>query len=356
MLKPRYLIALAIVLVVLLVVKFVQDSRHERATSSAGVDTVIAGPLSADDLGSITVGYGREPAVLVLQNQPDGWVVASAFDARANMSRIESLLENLDGLQGEFRSDHADVLPDYGFTDSTTVTIVGRDRGGAEVFALEVGNKPQGAVGNFVKRRGDTTVYLAAAPVLNQLGIYGQKPEPPQARHFLDLQALKLDRNEVAAIALHEGDDVITLEKEFPEPEPVPADTTSGDEATPAPPPEPEHSVWEWRLTGRNAAPAAKTRADGLLNAVTTIRAADVADPTVGLAEYGLDAPTRWAVITMLDGSESTLEFGAERPAADGAPAGIYLRVDDDPTIWVVSDYVAKNIFKTREDLLPSED
>jgi hypothetical protein len=357
MLKTRNLVVLAVVLVVLLAVKLLQDRGHEQATSQSGVTTIVPGPLDLDDLGSIVVGFGTDPEALVLERQPDGWAVVTAWNAAARRSRVEALVESLSGLQGEYRSDSPDVLADYGFTDSTTVSITVRDSDGDQVAEVEIGRKPQGAAGSFVKRPGESTVYLAAAPVLNRLGIFGQEPTAPNPRQFLDLEAYKVDRKEIASITLDDADGELVLQKEFPEMKAQPADTaTAGDEATPAAEPEPDTSVWEWRLGGATGRPAVKTKADGVLGAVATLRAVDVADPGADPATYGLDAPTRRVVIELLDGSEVTLAFGGSREAGeDNLPAGTYLQVDDDPTVWVVSDYVAKNIFKSREDLLPDE-
>ncbi len=71
---------------------------------------------------------------------------------------------------------------------------------------------------------------------------------------------------------------------------------------------------------------------------------------------YGLDAPLRTATLVMEDGSDLTLSFGNTREAAGDLQAGIWLQVQGQPSIWVVTEYTANNIFKTVEDLLPDED
>jgi hypothetical protein len=196
-------------------------------------------------------------------------------------------------------------------------------------------------------------VYLASKPVLSNLGIYGQEPTSPQARHFLDLVAHKAEREEVDAIFLRDGDNRIGLRKDFPETVAAPVDTVSGAPAAPA---EPDRSVWEWRLTEPRAAAAVKTRADAVLNAVCTLRAVDVVDPTADLTGYGLTSPSRTAELEFQDGTKVTLAFGDAREAEDDVPAGVYLRVGDEPTVWVVGDYVTNNVFKTSEELLPEAD
>ena len=51
-----------------------------------------------------------------------------------------------------------------------------------------------------------------------------------------------------------------------------------------------------------------------------------------------------------------TIAIGDERQVSgDDQPAGRYLVVGDDPTIWVVSEYVVTNVFKNYEELLPED-
>jgi len=47
------------------------------------------------------------------------------------------------------------------------------------------------------------------------------------------------------------------------------------------------------------------------------------------------------------------LEFGADRPTAGDRPAGTWMRVRGQPTVWVVTEYTVKNVFKTTAELKP---
>jgi len=327
MLNRKNLMILAGILVALIVISIAQHTRHDRTTSRASSETLLPGEFVRADLARVTVGYGQDPEALVLVAGPDRWRVASAWNAQASDQRIDALLRSLSNLRGEFRSDHADVVADYGFTDSTTITITGLDETGGEVFAIQVGNKPSRGQGNFVRRPGADEVYLTGTAVLGDLGLWSG-PERPQSRHFIALK----------------GDAPLTLTKRYEMVEPAESDTVHTEAY-------PDRSQWEWRLDGDR--PAMKTKADGVLGAVCSIRAQDVADPAAGLAAYGLADPARRVVITLVDGSETVLEFGDKREAAGSAPGGYYARVADDPTIWVIGDYNVDNIFKTRDELLP---
>ncbi len=348
MLKRKNLLLLAGVLLVLVVVSVLQERSHEQATSRASSEVLLPGTFASADLDRLVLAHGGETAVEMVAG-PDGWRLASAWNARMNEQRLDGLLRSLSGLRGEFRSDAAAVVPDYGFTDSTTITITGHDAGG-EVLAIEVGGKPEGGQGNFVKRPGSDTVYLTQTNLLSNLGLW-TGPERPSSRHFLDLQALREDEADIEAITLATPDGTLRLVKEFAMVEPAPDDTARSE-------PYEDRDTWEWRLEdgdGDLVGMAVKTRADAVLGAATSLRAQDVADPTVDLASYGLEPPARTATLLAADGTETVIRLGDERAAEGEAPGGFYTRVGDDPTIWVLGTFNADNIFKSREDLLPEE-
>ena len=347
MLSKRSLYLLVVFVAALALISLLQRQSHQRTTSRASSETLIAGVYTADDLQRIVVGYGADDEALVLERQPDGWTVATAWAAPASGQRIDSLLRSLSGLNGEFRSDDRDVVPDYGFTDTTTVVITAEGNDHTRAFSIEVGKKAERSVGNFVKRPGENAVYLTGKSVLSDLGLYSG-PGRPQAKHFIDLQAYRIDRNEVEAITLHDGDQTIVLRKDFPE-SAAASDTT--DLAL-----ESDRSVYEWKLLQPYRKAAAKTKADAVQTALVSLRAVDVADPGVDRAVYGLAAPTRTAIVELQDTSTVTIAFGHERQRdSDDQPAGRYLVIGDDPTIWVVSEYVVANIFKSYEELLPED-
>ena len=348
MLKSRTIIILAAVLIGLVLISILQKASHRRATSRPNAEALLAEGIDPEAISRISVGYGQDAHALVLERSAEGWVVASAWNARANPQRIETLLSALGELSGEFRSDSAEVLADYGFMDSTRVTITGQGPGGDEVFSIEIGDKAQTSVGNFVKLPGNDAVYLSNKSVLSNLGLYGG-PDRPQNKHFLDLLAYKIDRQEVEAVTLRDGDLVTALHKEFTVPEPAPDDTSGVIPAI-------DRNVYEWQITAPQRKAAAKSKVDAIQSTVTSLRASDVADPGPGLAAYGLEQPTNSVELSLQDGSTATLSFGATREASDERPAGIYLSISDDPTVWIVGEYVLNNIFKPYEDLLPKDD
>lgn len=344
MLKPRHLVILAVVVAALAAISLLQKTNHERRTGSPASAVLLDGSWTREDVSRIALGYGDETEAVVLQRTPAGWTVPTAWQAKASDQKLDALLRALSGLTGEFRSDRAGVLGDYGLTPEGSVTIRIQDGEGREVIALDVGNQVSGGQGQFVRLAGNDAVYVSGSGVLSALGLYGG-PARPESRHFLELQAVQEDKNSVDRIVLQDEHGTRTLTKVFAL-VPAAGDSTAGE-------PEIDRLTWEWELTGSPAQPLAKTRCDGVLGAVTSLRAVDVDDPGAPAADYGLAEPARRAVVVFADGRELVLAFGAERAAVEGRQAGVWLRVGDEPTVWVATTYATGNIFKTREDLQP---
>lgn len=342
MISRRNLLVLALVVVLLAGLSLAQKLGHRRATSRAAATVLIEGAFTADSVGRLVLGRGAQPEAVVLAAGPDGWVVESAWGSRANRERIDALLSTLGGLAGEYRSDRPEVLPDYGLDEAGAVTIRAFGRSGEPLLALDVGRRPQGGQGNFVRLPGQDEVYLTQAGVLAQLGIYGE-PQAPAARHFLELQAVQEERVAVDAIRLRDGAGTREYLKVFAPPAAAGADSAAQAAV---------RATWEWKAgAGARGPTPAKSKVDAVLGSLVSVRATDVADPNLPAATYGLDAPAREATLVLADGRQIVLEFGAELPAAGDKPGGTWMRVRGQPTVWVATEYTVRNIFKTPEDL-----
>jgi hypothetical protein len=343
MLRRKNLVILAVVLAVLIAISLTQRLAHDRKTAGGSSTELVAGEYTRDSLGKVVIGRGARTEAVVLTAAPGNWKVTSAWDAPANMQRVDGLLQALSNLRGEFRSDSKNVLADYGFTDSSTVRITAFDPAGKEVFAVEAGEKPRQGTGCFVRRPGGSEVYLAAGDLLGAMGVYGAAAGP-QSRHFLDLQAFKCDRQDIDAMTLVDGGKSLSLTKTFQTVQPAPGDTTHTGPYT-------DRANWEWRVDPRR--PVAKSKVDAVLAAVTNLRAQDLADPGAPAAAYGLAMPARQVSVKSADGSTTTISFGSTRAAGTGQPAGIYCRIEGRPAVWVVGEYQVQSIFKSPDDLKP---
>ncbi len=345
--SKKNLIVLAGAVVVLLVISILQNTSHERRVRASDTKPVLAVDFQQDDINRVTIAYGADTTRVVLERLPDRWVVRSAWNHKADKKKIDDLLKELQGLRGEFRSDAASVLPDYGFTDSTAVRITLYGKEWEPLFTLQIGDRPKRGGGAFVRLEGQDTVYLTRANLLGRMGLYSG-PAAPKNRHFLDLQVWKGDRLDVDAITLYHDGSEMRMEKVFTAR--APADSAAADSTAT----EPDRTTWEWVLvSGRERKPLAKTKCDAVLNAVVNVQAADIADPDAPLEDYDLWKAPRRVVVSLHDGSEFEMRFGKKRPQQDDLPGGTYMMTSQDRTVWVVRDYKINQIFKSEKDLLP---
>ena len=347
MIKTKNLVILVVALAVLFGISQIQKTNHRKSVSGSSVTVVLDGATTKDELSRITVSHGLNTDVVDLVSTTEGWVVASAWNTKASEERIDTLLRNLENLTGEFRSDSESVVADYGLGGDTSIRIRAFSPGGDEVLALDVGNSAERSPGHFIKSPGGSAVYLTQKSVLSHLGLYSG-PARPKSTHFIELQAVKEDRLAVNQILLENGDEQLDLIKDFAMIQPA-ADDTTGAEPTV------DRKTWEWKLNAPQSKALAKTKVDGVLGALVSIRAVDVDDPSADPATYGLDDPTKQAILSMEDGRRIVLEFGNVRAADGDKPAGTWMKIQGEPAIWVVTEYAVNNAFKKLEDLLAEE-
>jgi Domain of unknown function (DUF4340) len=343
MISTRNLIILAAVLLILVGASYLQRAQHQKETSVSSTALVMEGEFNQENISRLILGKGDNPDALVLASGPDGWIAESYFNAKVDQNRIGALLLAFSNLKGEFRSDSQEVLGDYGLLEEQAITVRGLDPSGQEVLAVNLGRTATGSQGQFMRVPDSNKVYLSQIGLLALMGVYGESVTP-KAQFFLALQAVQENKLDIDRVSVRDGETTLNFRKDFGLIDP-PEGSPEGTEPTI------DRNTWEWLLDNEPATDLAKTKIDALLNSSTSIRPNDVADPTVSLAEYGLQNPARSLTLTRQDGSELVVEFGATREAVGDVSAGTYMRISDSPTIWVVTDYTIKNIFKTRDDL-----
>ena len=340
--KPRNIMIMAAVVVVLLAVSMFQKMSHRRSVASSDTSALFDISFEGQEINRIVVARGEGDSTrVVLERLPDRWVARSAWSQPADSRKVEELLDALDGLRGEFRSESAEVLTDYGLgPDASPVVVTLYGAEWQELTSLELGDTPPSGTGVFVREPGSDAVYLCRTNVLGKLGMW-QGPADPQNHNFLDLKVHACERQDIEAIRLHVGDKPsLSMEKVFAAPD----STGTVDKST-----------WEWVLVEPERRPLAKSKVDAIMTALTSVQAADVADPKGSWEDYGLWKADRRVEIALADGTDFELRFGAARPAADGKPDGVYTMTSNDTTVWVVKGFKADSIFKDLESLLPEE-
>jgi hypothetical protein len=175
--------------------------------------------------------------------------------------------------------------------------------------------------------------------------MWGDEPTDPDPKQWLELEVYKVDREQVSSLTLvHEGK-ALELKKEFEQPPPAPAPTDSAGAAAPAVP-----QTYEWRVVRPNSFLALKTRGDGILGALASVRARDLADPGQTAEAAGLDGKSDRAIVTLASGSSDTLLFGKNLAGDD---TQLYFKVAGHERTWLVPSYIKQNIFKKPDELKP---
>jgi hypothetical protein len=341
----RNLIVLAVVLAVLGTLYVLTRDRRPDLDTTGGFVDLVPGLLTTDDVHSVRVSLGgRDDAALQIVQQSGAWSVPSHFGAPANLNKIRTLLGNLESVTGEVRSDDAGVLAAYALDDSNAYHLSVRDEGGTAMVELLIGK--QSSNGCFVRTPGSNRVLSTDHNFLTDLGIWGDDRTAPAASQWIDLVAYQVDRAKVRSLELR-GEQGVTLVKELEEPAPVQAevDTTGVPMAQPG---EPDPEAYEWRVTSPSNFVASRSRADGILNSLATLRARDVVATGEVDEEYGLGEGASRVIVTLDDGTSQVLLFGAALP--DDANA-FYFRVEGQPLVWSMPGYLKSNVFKTVDDL-----
>ncbi len=118
--------------------------------------------------------------------------------------------------------------------------------------------------------------------------------------------------------------------------------------------PETDRITWEWKLAGVTAdAALAKTKVDGGpgRGGERPRHRRGRSGRRAGRLRSGRSR--RRATLVLEDGTRAdVLEFGRNREAEGDRPAGTWMRVQGEPTVWVVTEYAVNNIFKRVDDLL----
>lgn len=332
MLSPRNLIVLAVLLVVLGGLYFATSGRRANFDEAGGFTAIVPAGFEADVVYGITAR--KQGEALELSRTGDGWVLSSRHDAPANENKVATLLGNLESAEGEFRSASAAALGDYALADTSALHLELRGEGGDILLHLLLGKRSGG--GNFVRRDGSDEVYLASHNFLGDFGIWGDEISAPRPQTWMDLAVFSAPRDSVRAVTIEGPEVQLAMEKEFAAPD------TSAAAAAPR--------EYEWRVTRPDDFLAVKTRADGIVGSLASMRMSDVVSGGEVDPAWGLGEDAALVRVLLASGDEVVLEFGAPLEGDENAR---YFRVRGEPLVWKAPGYLYNNIFKPVDELRP---
>ena len=340
----KRLLPLAAILVVLVVVALMvkRDPAPTRLVDEVGWERLVPDSLQGEAINGVDMYQGSQPdQVLSLRRQGDGWQVTNYFNAPVRPSRIESLLEQIDGLEGELRADSAELLGEFDLEAEQALHLRVYTNDETEP-ALHLLAGRGGRRSGFVRLQDDPRVYNVDLNLHSMAGLWGENlGNPPQAETWLQLRMNDLRSEEVAGLELESPRGHFRFTRSQPE------DVEAADGETEAEP------LWRAELPDVDYE-VSQQRLDRLAVALGTLRADDVVDGS-RVAEYGLEASVYRAALTVQSGDEEArqigMRFGHEVPGADMDGAR-YAALEEDDTVYVVPGWSFRQLFPKGKSLL----
>ena len=181
--NKKSLIIVCVIFAVLIGLVFVKKSVKPGIPTTEEIVDIIASSINVDDFSEIVLRIGDgstedkdKPKNVHLVKEGDQWIVKTRYGVYANDKTITSLLDKLDQLKGELRSDKKGLLSDYGIGDDEGVHVELR-RGDAEDIHIIIGIQKAGYQNNFVRLGETNAVYIVNENLLGAFGVRGEEED-----------------------------------------------------------------------------------------------------------------------------------------------------------------------------------
>ncbi len=340
----KRLLPLIVVLGILVVAAIVLKRQPTpiRLVEEVGFTRLVPQSLLTDEIRGIDLYQGAKTQnVLRLRRRNRAWVVASHFDAPVQTVKIERLLASLIDLQGELRSDKAELLKAFHLESSQALhlRIYTQDPDKPAVHLLA--GKRQGNNG-FIRVEDDARIYSVNLNLFNEADLQNDKTsQSPPPEPWLDLQIQNVPESQLTAFELHMPHRHWKFERKFPAPSPD-ASSSSIQKTQP-----------HWMLASPAVDyPLHERFVDGLITTLRTLRADDVTDPAKA-NDYGLlDTPYRAIITVKAEGKEirqQTVWIGNEVPQHQGKR---YARLGKEGPVYILPQWTFPRLFPKSKELL----
>jgi hypothetical protein len=313
--KAKQIVILAIIFGILAAAIFLKSwvrSADDHAAASRGGMIAFAG-FDPARLERILVGRGNQAPAVELAKENGVWKVKSLWSAKADLLKVEKLIQKFRSIQGELRGSGKKLFEDFGIQEGNAFSLQFLGVGDVSLQDLRIGTKQAGEKTCFVREDQSENVYLVNADMEELFGIYTALSEAVSASLFwADLSLLNLDPEKVTEITVHllKGEEQMMragLERETNSQEPL-------------------KSSWEFLRQGMPSSPD-PDKVLKFIAAMNSVRAEKIMDPSG--KEYGLEKPV-WRLAVTEDGQTRLLEAGPK----DKKGELFYVRRSGDPTIF----------------------
>ncbi|MBN1868965.1 MAG: DUF4340 domain-containing protein [Candidatus Omnitrophica bacterium] len=295
--NKKSLIILCVIFAVLMGLVFVKRSVKPTAPTKEEIVDIITPAVGINNLSEIVLRLGdgstedvEKPKNIHLAKEGGQWLVKTQYGVFADDKTITPLLDKLDRLKGELRSDRKGLLGDYGIGDDEGVHVELRQDGAKDIHVI-VGVKNAGYQNNFVRLEGSNAVYVVNENLLGAIGVRGEEEDQKlDAQKWTDKRIAHLTAEDVVGIAITENvngaeETVVDIRK-----------NTIDDKK-------------QWQSVEPYAFTLSASKIKSMIDKFNSAYARDVIAPD---AEGVFDTPAWTGVFTMENGDQFTLVRGAK--------------------------------------------
>ena len=325
--RSKNLLILLAVFGILIVIYLIQNLGSSKKTISES-QIELYPDLNSSSVTTIKAYKQLYPDSGLVFTKKDGkWLVSSYYDAPAKESEIEKIFTDLKNLQGEVRSISQDLFGDYDITDDMALhlELLGPD---SEVVAHVLFGKgvPQASRSSFIRNIDSDTVYMASENFVSRFAVWNAEPAKKFAtKRWLELTMANFDKTTASTLALKDNKKTYLFAKHE---EMAMEDTI-----------ETTKTVWAQIEPTKDKLDDSKI--SDIVGRIASLRATDLLGTEI-LPEYKLTDPKQTATVSLDDGTQFTVAFGAE---TDTTGSSRYVMVEGKPYVYKIAKYNYESIF-----------
>ena len=128
---------LALILGVLVIAGFLKDTKPRRSLhAEAGFKKLVTETFGYNDVEKLTITMGGQskPSVVLIRNSDGKWSVSSLFNVPGSDGKINSFIDKIKTVSGEFRSSKKEILKDFALDDAQAMAMRVQGKDG-KIFA-----------------------------------------------------------------------------------------------------------------------------------------------------------------------------------------------------------------------------
>lgn len=302
----------AIAFVLLLGLTLWAANRTDRQPASSGEVPSIE--LDKDAITSLEITRPEDDQVVLTKGDVD-WQVTEPVKATADQTNVESALNRLGDLRlARIVADRPENYERLQVDDANAVRVTAK-AGDQTAADLKIGKYANGMT---MVRVGDRPEVFGASGSLRYA--FDRELRMWRNRKVVDVAAA-----DVTSIRFKNSSGVFRFER--------------------------DEDSWKATEGGKKLGKFDPKQVTGLLSTAARLTASDFASEKTSKARAGLKQPRATVAMTMKDETPAVvLELGGATEKADG----VYLRRKDDPTIYVISSYLANRLQPDADSFAPS--